>query len=177
MRLATVRFDGSTRAVRFAGHVVVELDAVDVGALLAGDDWERVARSAGGREHPVDGLDYAPLIVDPDKVICVGMFEHTTPLGPWLVTPDEAPGPDRVISCDVNGERMQEADTGDLVFDPVTLVEYISSIITLEPGDVIATGTPGGVGAARTPPRFLRNGDEVVTRIEGIGVCRNTCRC
>ncbi len=103
-------------------------------------------------------------------------FEHTTPLGPWLVTADEAPGPNRAISCDVNGERMQEADTADLLFDPVALIVYISSIITLEPGDVIATGTPGGVGAARTPPRFLSAGDDVVTRIEGIGECRNTCR-
>jgi acylpyruvate hydrolase len=104
------------------------------------------------------------------------MFEHTTPLGPWLVTPDESPGPGRAITCDVNGERMQDADTSDLVFDPVSLVAYISSIITLEPGDVIATGTPGGVGAARTPPRFLTGGDVVVTTIEGIGECRNVCR-
>jgi acylpyruvate hydrolase len=76
----------------------------------------------------------------------------------------------------VAGELMQKADTADLVFDPATLVSYISAVITLEPGDVIATGTPGGVGAARTPPRFLAEGDVVVTRIAGVGECRNVCR-
>jgi acylpyruvate hydrolase len=105
-------------------------------------------------------------------------FEATTPVGPHLVTPDESPGPGpgREITCHVDGELVQKADTSDLVFDPPTLVSYISSIITLEPGDIIATGTPGGVGAARTPPRFLEEGQVVVTRIAGVGECRNTCR-
>ena len=103
-------------------------------------------------------------------------FESSTPVGPWLVTSDEAPGPSREITCEVGGELMQQADTADLVFDPATLVAYISDIFTLEPGDIIATGTPGGVGAARTPPRFLADGDEVVTRIAGVGECRNRCR-
>jgi acylpyruvate hydrolase len=103
-------------------------------------------------------------------------FEATTPVGPWLVTPDESPGPAREISCRVEGELMQEADTADLVFDPATLVSYISTIITLEPGDIIATGTPGGVGTARTPPRYLADGETVVTRIAGVGECRNRCR-
>jgi acylpyruvate hydrolase len=71
---------------------------------------------------------------------------------------------------------MQKADTADLVFDPAALVAYISAILTLEPGDIIATGTPGGVGAARQPPRFLTDGDVVVTRIAGVGECRNRCR-
>ena len=103
-------------------------------------------------------------------------FESSTPLGPWLVTADESPGPGREIACEVGGELMQKADTADLVFDPPTLVSYISDVITLEPGDVIATGTPGGVGAARTPPRFLADGDVVITRIAGVGECRNVCR-
>ena len=71
---------------------------------------------------------------------------------------------------------MQKAYTDDLVFVPAQIVSYISAILTLEPGDVIATGTPGGVGAARKPQRFLADGDTVVTRISGVGVCRNTCR-
>ncbi len=104
------------------------------------------------------------------------MFESTTPVGPHLVTADEAGGPAHEIVCEVNGEMMQKADTADLVFGPETLVSYISSIITLEPGDIIATGTPGGVGAARTPPRFLADGDTVVTRIAQIGECRNVAR-
>ena len=104
-------------------------------------------------------------------------FESSTPVGPWLVTagPDDDP-PSRELTCTVDGELMQKADTGDLVFDPVSLVAYLSQIITLVPGDLIATGTPGGVGHARKPPRYLTEGSEVVTAIEGIGECRNVCR-
>jgi acylpyruvate hydrolase len=102
-------------------------------------------------------------------------FEHSTPLGPWLTTTDEFDGSQGAISCAVNGETMQESDVSDLVFGPLALVSYISTIVTLLPGDIIATGTPGGVGAARTPPRFLAPGDVVVTRIEGLGELQNTC--
>ena len=106
-------------------------------------------------------------------------FEGTTPLGPVLVTPDELPGgvrPTLTLSCRVNGEETQNAVTSDLVFDPVDLVRYASTIITLRPGDVLATGTPGGVGHARKPPRYLADGDTVVTEIEGIGRLENTGR-
>ena len=98
-------------------------------------------------------------------------FERSTPVGPWLVT-DAEPGK---LSCAVDGEQMQSADTADLHFDPAALVAYISAISTLVPGDLIATGTPGGVGHARKPPRYLRPGSELVTRIDGIGQCRNVC--
>jgi acylpyruvate hydrolase len=103
-------------------------------------------------------------------------WEATTPLGPFLVTPDELPGgvrPELDLSCRVNGEVVQKANTGDLVFDPVTLVEYISTILTLRPGDVIASGTPGGVGHARKPPRYLSDGDVVTTDISGLGQTEN----
>ncbi|MPY85606.1 MAG: 2-hydroxyhepta-2,4-diene-1,7-dioate isomerase [Actinophytocola sp.] len=106
-------------------------------------------------------------------------FEATTPVGPVLVTPDELPGglrPAVSISCGVNGEVMQKADTSDLVFGPVDLVRYASTILTLRPGDIIATGTPGGVGHARTPARYLADGDTVVTEIAGIGRLDNTAR-
>ncbi len=106
-------------------------------------------------------------------------FESSTPLGPWLVTPDEPgarPGPAQQITCTVDGEVMQQSVTGDLLFDPATLVAYISQIITLLPGDVIATGTPAGVGAGRRPPRFLAEGEVVETSISGVGACRNRCR-
>jgi acylpyruvate hydrolase len=106
-------------------------------------------------------------------------FERTTPFGPVLVTPDELPGgvrPTLDISCTVDGEIVQKAETGDLVFDPVTLVEYISTILTLRPGDVIATGTTGGVGHARKPPRYLHDGSRVVTEISGIGRLDNVAR-
>ena len=106
-------------------------------------------------------------------------FESSTPLGPWLVTPDEPgaePGPDQQIGCSVGGEVMQSSSTDELIFDAPTLVAYLSTILTLLPGDVIATGTPGGVGAGRTPPRFLVDGELVETTISGIGALRNRCR-
>ncbi|HKS44508.1 MAG TPA: fumarylacetoacetate hydrolase family protein [Amycolatopsis sp.] len=97
-------------------------------------------------------------------------FERSTPVGPWLVTGTE-PGE---LSCEVDGELVQQADPGDLVFTPADLVAYISAIVTLVPGDIIATGTPGGVGHARKPPRYLAEGSTLKTRIAGIGEQRNT---
>lgn len=95
-------------------------------------------------------------------------FEATTPFGPHLVTPDEI-APDAKISCLVDGEVVQDSTIADLLFGPVDLVCYISTILPLDPGDVIATGTMGGVGHARTPPRYLQSGQTLVARIEGIG--------
>lgn len=104
-------------------------------------------------------------------------FESSTPVGPWLVTTEPGdPEPAAGLSCAVDGETMQRSDTGDLVFGPAELVAYVSSIITLVPGDLIATGTPGGVGHARKPARYLRAGNVVTTTVEGIGELRNTCR-
>lgn len=95
-------------------------------------------------------------------------FENTTPFGPYLVTPDEwTPGP--VMRTIVDGDVVQEVSTGDLVFTPEKLISYISDILTLNPGDVIATGTPGGVGHARKPTRYLKNGSRLVTEIDGLG--------
>ena len=106
-------------------------------------------------------------------------FDATTPLGPVLVTPDELPGevaPALTMTGSVDGEVVQKAETSDLVFSPVELVRYISSIVTLRPGDVIATGTPGGVGHARKPPRYLTDGSRLVTEITGIGRLDNVAR-
>jgi acylpyruvate hydrolase len=273
MRLATIRTDGTTSAVRLEGDEAVQLDAPDVGAVLHWDRWRDRAVATGGRRIPADDLDYAPLVTRPDKILCVGLnyrnhilemgrelppyptlfakyrsaligafdelvlpavsenvdweaelavvvgapvrnataeeaaaaiagysvindvtlrdwqnrtmqwlqgktFEATSPLGPALVTTDE-PGVATAafdLSCTVDGERMQDASTSDLLFGPVDLVAYISTIVTLEPGDVIATGTPGGVGHARKPPRYLRDGSDMVTTIAGIGECHNRCR-
>jgi acylpyruvate hydrolase len=104
-------------------------------------------------------------------------WEATTPLGPYLVTPDELSGgvrPALEISTKVDGETVQEDSTADLLFDPVALVEYVSTMVTLRPGDVIATGTPGGVGHARKPPRYLEAGQVLTTAIAGLGECHNT---
>jgi len=104
-------------------------------------------------------------------------FERSSPLGPELVTLDELPEPDDLmIRCSVDGEVMQESRTSDLLFDPVTLIRFISTICTLVPGDVIATGTPSGIGNARDPKVFLRPGQTMVTEVEGIGRLVNTCR-
>jgi acylpyruvate hydrolase len=106
-------------------------------------------------------------------------FEATTPFGPFLVTPDELPGgvtPALTMTASVDSEVMQKADTSDLVFGPVALVKYLSTIMTLRPGDVIATGTPGGVGHARKPARYLADGNVLVTEISGIGRLENSVR-
>ncbi|SDB80094.1 acylpyruvate hydrolase [Raineyella antarctica] len=104
-------------------------------------------------------------------------WANTTPMGPYLVTKDEVGGgrPALKIEDALNGETKQSDTTGDLVFDPITLVEYISTILTLEPGDVIATGTTGGVGHARKPSQYMKAGDVLVTEIEGLGRCENRC--
>jgi 2-keto-4-pentenoate hydratase/2-oxohepta-3-ene-1,7-dioic acid hydratase in catechol pathway len=101
-------------------------------------------------------------------------FETCGPTGPWLVTRDEVPDPGALeLRTWVNGELMQEASTADLIFDVPALIEYLSQAFTLEPGDVLFTGTPAGVGAARTPPRFLGAGDVVRVEIGGLGGLEN----
>jgi acylpyruvate hydrolase len=101
-------------------------------------------------------------------------FEATTPVGPVLVTPDEIDhARDLRISCTVNDEVVQDSRTSDLIFPAAELVSYISTFTTLRPGDLILTGTPAGVGHARTPPRFIGADDVVTVAVEGIGGCRN----
>ncbi|AJE42974.1 fumarylacetoacetate hydrolase family protein [Streptomyces nodosus] len=103
------------------------------------------------------------------------IWEASTPVGPYVVTPDEVGGvrPSLEVKTVVDGQVMQQDDTGTLLFDPVFLVRYISTVITLRPGDIIATGTPAGVGNARDPKVFLLPGDTVVTEISGLGACTN----
>jgi 2-keto-4-pentenoate hydratase/2-oxohepta-3-ene-1,7-dioic acid hydratase in catechol pathway len=99
------------------------------------------------------------------------------PIGPWIVTADEVPDPQALrISCRVNGETVQDASTSAMVHGVAELIAFCSRFMTLEPGDVIATGTPAGVWVFRQPPRFLADGDEVVVEIEGIGRLVNRCR-
>ena len=98
------------------------------------------------------------------------------PMGPWITTADEVDGANLRVTCRVNGELRQDSNTADLIFDIPTLIETISRSVTLSPGDVIATGTPVGVGIGFDPPRFLRDGDVVEVEIEGLGTIRNTVR-
>ncbi len=101
-------------------------------------------------------------------------FDTYGPIGPMIVSVDQFDNPDDIgLSCDVNGERKQESRTSELIFDVPTLVSYLSGICTLEPGDLIFTGTPDGVGV--TKGTFLQPGDSVVSIIEGIGTMTNGC--
>ena len=97
-------------------------------------------------------------------------FDTSCPWGPWITTADEVADPERLrISSHVNGEVRQSSTTADLIFGPRALVDFISETCTLEPGDLILTGTPQGVGQAMDPPRFLADGDVVRCEVEGLG--------
>ncbi len=101
-------------------------------------------------------------------------LDETCPIGPWIVGADEIPDPGNLeISLRLNGTIKQHADTNELIFDVATIIASLSRGMTLEPGDVIATGTPDGVGFARTPPEFLKDGDVMEVEIAKIGVLRN----
>lgn len=269
MRLATLRTPTGTAAVRVddPGTATTIDGFPDLSALLSDPNWEALARDAAGATVELSGVDYAPVLPRPGKIICVGLnyathitemgrelpqyptlfakfsealtgpyddvvvpgyaaaeldweaelaviigtqayqvaeadadayiagysaindytmrdyqyrtlqwdqgktFEKTSGFGPHLVT-DYTLGTS--IEARLDGEVMQSARTDDLVFGPAKLVEYISHIVTLQPGDVIITGTTGGVGHARKPPRYIQNGETVEVSIDGIGTVRNT---
>lgn len=104
-------------------------------------------------------------------------LDGSAPMGPWLITRDELQNPHELeIFLTVNGEERQRSNTKNLVFNVNFLVEFLSGIMTLEPGDVICTGTPGGVGVARDPQIFLKDGDVVRVEVERIGALENTVR-
>ncbi len=100
-------------------------------------------------------------------------FDTFCPMGPWIATADEFDGTKTRVRCWVNGELRQDGPTENMIFDIPTLIETISRGITLYPGDVIATGTPAGVGMGMTPPRYLRAGDVVRVEIDGLGAIEN----
>lgn len=92
------------------------------------------------------------------------------PIGPWLVTPDEVPDPQNMrLQLQLNGETMQDGSTATMVYGVKFLIAYLSRFMTLHPGDIITTGTPPGVGMGQKPPRYLKPGDQVLLRIEGLG--------
>ena len=101
-------------------------------------------------------------------------YDTFGPIGPFLVTPDELADPGALeLEGRLSGAVMQHSNTSDLIFDVPALVAWLSRFITFQPGDLLWTGTPSGVGEAQTPPRFLRAGDVVETEIAGIGLMRN----
>jgi 2,4-didehydro-3-deoxy-L-rhamnonate hydrolase len=140
--------------------------------VAAADAWSYVAGLTVGQDLSNRPVQLRP----PVPQFSLGKsFPGFGPMGPWLVTPDEFADPDDLaLSCTLNGETMQDSRTNDLIFSVSSLIECLSGIVTLWPGDVIFTGTPSGVGVARKPPRFLAPGDVLVSTIEGIGSITTT---
>lgn len=139
-----------------AAHRVAEADAWrHVAGLTAGQDLsERITQMRG----PVPQFGFGK------------SFPGFAPMGPCLVTPDEFANPDDLeLGCAIDGEPVQKGRTGDLIFSVPALIAGLSAVVPLGPGDVVFTGTPAGVGVGRTPRRFLRPGERLVTWIEGIG--------
>jgi 2,4-diketo-3-deoxy-L-fuconate hydrolase len=134
--------------------------------------WDHVAGLMVGQ----DISDRAVQMRPPAQWSLAKSFSGFGPTGPFLVTGDDVPDRDDLeLGCSVNGEEVQKARTSDLIFPVPALVSRLSHIVTLWPGDLIFTGTPSGVGYARTPPRFLHAGDVLTSYIEGIGELRNPC--
>ncbi|MFE9322424.1 fumarylacetoacetate hydrolase family protein [Nocardia sp. NPDC052278] len=271
MRLATVRLNWNvTAAVRVDNdEFATVIDGyTDLSELLAAPDWRQIADSADGLSVDLDGVEYAPVVPKPSKVICVGLnyathikemgrelpayptlfakfrealtgpyddvivpsyaatqcdwegelavvigktayqvdeadaeaciagysvindytmrdyqtrtlqwdqgksFEKTAGFGPFLTTTDSYTL-GSTLETKLEGRTVQTTTTDDLVFKPAKLIDYISHIVTLQPGDVICTGTPGGVGHARKPEVYIQNGETVEVTIEGLGTVRN----
>jgi acylpyruvate hydrolase len=267
MRLATIRTPQGTRAVRLEGDVLVDLGFPDLAVYFDSGS----PRVETGVTFAPDAVEFAPVVPNPSKVICVGhnysnhikemgrelptyptlfakfadtllgayddivkpvetdaldwevelvvvigrpvrrasedeaaaaiagftvmndvsvrdwqfrtiewtqgkIWDASTPVGPYVVTPDELAGgvrPALRVTTTVDGVTMQDDDTGTLLFDPVDLVRYVSTIVRLRAGDLIATGTPAGVGHARDPRVYLMGGETVITAVDGIGACVN----
>ena len=101
-------------------------------------------------------------------------FDTFAPMGPWIVTADEISDPHNLdVRIEINGETLQNSNTRELIFKIPDLIAFLSSVFTLEPGDVVSTGTPAGVGFARKPPRYLQAGDDIIVKIPAIGELRN----
>ncbi|WP_035854379.1 fumarylacetoacetate hydrolase family protein [Cryptosporangium arvum] len=165
------------------GELALPADTVDWEAELvviigrradrvpAGDGWSRVAGLTVGQDYSERTLQLAGV---PPQFSLGKSYRGFAPQGPWLVSPDELPD-SLTITCTINGETVQRGTTSQLIFGIPELVERLSAVVPLYPGDVIFTGTPAGVGGTRTPPRFLRPGDVVETSVEGIGTLRQRC--
>jgi 2-keto-4-pentenoate hydratase/2-oxohepta-3-ene-1,7-dioic acid hydratase in catechol pathway len=141
--------------------------------VTAAEAWSYVAGLTGGQDYS----ERTRQLTGPAPQFSLGKsFPGFAPQGPWLVTPDEVADPDDLpVECRVNGEVMQRSSTKQMIFSVPHIIEHLSAVLPLLPGDVVYTGTPAGVGGTRTPPRFLREGDVVETSIGGIGDLRQVC--
>jgi 2-keto-4-pentenoate hydratase/2-oxohepta-3-ene-1,7-dioic acid hydratase in catechol pathway len=157
-------------------HDLVKMDFEAELVVIMGDFVQR-ASEAQALEHVagyacLNDLSARELQFDiqPAQTTFAKSMDGFCPLGPWLVTTDEVPDPQALdIECRVNGQIMQKANTHDMLFSVARLIHYTSQYMTLEPGDLIATGTPAGVGAFRQPPVWLKHGDRVEVRVQGLG--------
>ena len=270
MKLATLRHGGATVAVRVESDTTATVidGYADLSALLTDPNWASLAQNASGDTVNLDGADYAPVVPNPGKIICVGLnyanhikemgrdlpeyptlfskfkealtgpyddvivpayaaaqldwegelafvvgkqayqvsesdaeqyiagysvmndytmrdyqyrtlqwdqgktFEKTSGFGPFLTTTDSYTFGGTLVTT-LDGQVVQTTTTDDLVFTPAKLVEYISHIVTLQPGDVVITGTPGGVGHARKPGLYIQDGQTVEVTINGLGTVKN----
>ena len=140
------------------------------GKNIAKDNWEDYV---AGYTILMDGSvrDFQKVSVDQGK-----NFYHSSSVGPWLVTRDECANDfsELKLTTRLNSEVMQSSDAGKLCFDVPELISYYSKIVHFQPGDIIATGTPGGVGSRRTPPIWMKNGDQIEVEISGLGTLSNT---
>jgi 2,4-diketo-3-deoxy-L-fuconate hydrolase len=165
LALPSASVDWEVELVTIIGAVTERVRAEDawkyVAGLTVGQDFsERDVQRSG----PVPQFSMAK------------SFPGFGPTGPWLVTPDEFSDPtDLELECRVNGEVVQKTRTSSMIVSVADLIARLSAVCPLFPGDVIFTGTPSGVGAARTPERYLQPGDEIVSRVEGIGELRQLC--
>ena len=156
----------------FEGEVAFVL-----GEIVYRADEETARRALGGVTAINDVSGRRAQLETPLRQFTLGKsFDTFSPLGPCIASPDTVDVGDIHLTTTVSGEVMQDASTSDLVFGFVDLVVYLSKGLTLRAGDVIATGTPGGVGDSRTPPRYLREGDVVEISVEGVGTLRNPVR-
>lgn len=140
------------------------------GRHIAGEDWRKHVFGYMNL-NDVSARDYQMATT---QWLMGKTFDTFAPMGPWIVSDDEIADPHALdIQIAINGEVLQNSNTRHLIFRIPDLIAYLSGVVTLEPGDVISTGTPAGVGFARTPPRFLKPGDEVVVKVQGLGELRN----
>ena len=167
---------GPSDAIEVAGDGIdweVELVAVigrRADRVRRSDAWDHVAGVTVGQD-----ISDRPLQIAAGSQFSLGKSRRGFgPMGPYLVTPDEFPDPDDLaIGCSLDGDTVQQARTSEMVFGVAELIERLSAVLPLLPGDVIFTGTPAGVGATRQPPRWLRPGSVLESWVEGIGTMRN----
>jgi 2-keto-4-pentenoate hydratase/2-oxohepta-3-ene-1,7-dioic acid hydratase in catechol pathway len=159
------------------GHTDWEVELVAVIGVTAkdvdeADAWTNVAGLSVGQ----DISERVSQLAGPAPQFSLGKsFPNFAPVGPWLVTPDSVPDKDDLaLGCSIEGETVQDGRTSDLIFPVARLVAELSRTITLYPGDIIFTGTPAGVGVGRSPQRFLKAGEKLVSWIEGIGELNQT---